>query len=152
MLNKKKFQCLLLMTIGKSSYTVVFNICATNMQFRPVVGWVNHQYVPLQFRVIVQGVFACFWYNALLLIENIFAPHVPDMICFIQIFKKKKIWFSCMFCRGIFLNLRAKSLAPAKPWEGEEEMCLVWFWTLSACFMHIYVYFHHPKLLAVLSH
>ncbi|KAG6419019.1 hypothetical protein SASPL_121227 [Salvia splendens] len=47
------------------------------MHFPPVVGWVNHQYVPLQFHVIVQGVFACFW--------------------------------------GIFLNLKAKSLAPAKP-------------------------------------
>ncbi|KAL6573834.1 Peroxisomal membrane protein pmp22 [Orobanche hederae] len=29
--------------------------------FWPVVGWVNHQYVPLQFRVIVQSVVACFW-------------------------------------------------------------------------------------------
>ncbi|XP_051135544.1 peroxisomal membrane protein PMP22-like [Andrographis paniculata] len=29
--------------------------------FWPVVGWVNHQYVPLQFRVIVQSVVAFFW-------------------------------------------------------------------------------------------
>ncbi|KAL8045967.1 hypothetical protein ABFX02_08G148700 [Erythranthe guttata] len=29
--------------------------------FWPVVGWINHQYVPLQFRVIVQSVVACFW-------------------------------------------------------------------------------------------
>ncbi|KAL7142806.1 hypothetical protein ABFS83_08G149100 [Erythranthe nasuta] len=26
-----------------------------------VVGWINHQYVPLQSRVIVQSVVACFW-------------------------------------------------------------------------------------------
>ncbi|XP_057764934.1 peroxisomal membrane protein PMP22 isoform X2 [Salvia miltiorrhiza] len=49
----------------------------TSWTFWPVVGWVNHQYVPLQFRVILQSVVACFW--------------------------------------GIFLNLRAKSLALAKP-------------------------------------
>ncbi|XP_042026335.1 peroxisomal membrane protein PMP22-like [Salvia splendens] len=49
----------------------------TSWTFWPVVGWVNHQYVPLQFRVILQSVVACFW--------------------------------------GIFLNLRAKSLAIAKP-------------------------------------
>ncbi|XP_047939848.1 peroxisomal membrane protein PMP22-like [Salvia hispanica] len=59
--------------IRKEFPTVIY----ASWTFRPVVGWVNHQYVPLQFRVIVQGVFACFW--------------------------------------GIFLNLRAKSLAPAKP-------------------------------------
>ncbi|KAA8515526.1 hypothetical protein F0562_018863 [Nyssa sinensis] len=44
--------------------------------FWPVVGWVNHQYVPLQFRVIVQSVVACCW--------------------------------------GIFLNLRARSVALTK--------------------------------------
>ncbi|KAI3466557.1 hypothetical protein Pfo_023220 [Paulownia fortunei] len=33
----------------------------TAWTFWPVVGWVNHQYVPLQFRVIVQSVVACFW-------------------------------------------------------------------------------------------
>ncbi|KAL8462708.1 hypothetical protein ACS0TY_032845 [Phlomoides rotata] len=33
----------------------------TAWAFWPVVGWVNHQYVPLQFRVIVQSVVACFW-------------------------------------------------------------------------------------------
>ncbi|GER44923.1 peroxisomal membrane 22 kDa family protein, partial [Striga asiatica] len=32
----------------------------TAWTFWPVVGWVNHQYVPLQFRVIVQSVVACF--------------------------------------------------------------------------------------------
>ncbi|KAK4398930.1 Peroxisomal membrane protein PMP22 [Sesamum angolense] len=45
-------------------------------KFWPVVGWVNHQYIPLQFRVIVQSVVACFW--------------------------------------GIFLNLRARSMALTK--------------------------------------
>ncbi|GAA0165181.1 hypothetical protein Leryth_021721 [Lithospermum erythrorhizon] len=29
--------------------------------FWPVVGWINHLYVPLQFRVIFQSVIACFW-------------------------------------------------------------------------------------------
>ncbi|KAM7500981.1 hypothetical protein LguiA_025395 [Lonicera macranthoides] len=29
--------------------------------FWPVVGWINHQHVPLQFRVIVQSVVACCW-------------------------------------------------------------------------------------------
>lgn len=33
------------------------------MQFWPVVGWVNHQYVPLQLRVIFHSVIACAWYN-----------------------------------------------------------------------------------------
>ncbi|XP_041993515.1 peroxisomal membrane protein PMP22-like [Salvia splendens] len=59
--------------IKKEYPTVIY----ASWTFRPVVGWINHQYVPLQFRVIVQGIFACFW--------------------------------------GIFLNLRAKSLGPAKP-------------------------------------
>ncbi|KAH6787758.1 Peroxisomal membrane 22 kDa family protein [Perilla frutescens var. hirtella] len=45
----------------------------TSWTFWPVVGWVNHQYVPLHFRVILHSVVACFW--------------------------------------GIFLNLRARSLA-----------------------------------------
>ncbi|KAI6704070.1 hypothetical protein NL676_013206 [Syzygium grande] len=44
--------------------------------FWPVVGWVNHQYVPLQFRVIFASVIACGW--------------------------------------GIFLNLRARSMALTK--------------------------------------
>ncbi|XWS15558.1 hypothetical protein CRYUN_Cryun34aG0010600 [Craigia yunnanensis] len=42
----------------------------------PVVGWVNHQYVPLQFRVIFNSLIA--------------------------------------FCWGIFLNLRARSMALPK--------------------------------------
>ncbi|KAL1805487.1 hypothetical protein ACET3Z_028555 [Daucus carota] len=29
--------------------------------FWPVVGWINHQHVPLQFRVIVQSAVACCW-------------------------------------------------------------------------------------------
>ncbi|XP_044950887.1 peroxisomal membrane protein PMP22-like isoform X4 [Hordeum vulgare subsp. vulgare] len=29
--------------------------------FWPVVGWINHQYVPLQFRVIVHSFVACCW-------------------------------------------------------------------------------------------
>uniref|UniRef100_A0A5B6YP68 Putative Peroxisomal membrane protein n=1 Tax=Davidia involucrata TaxID=16924 RepID=A0A5B6YP68_DAVIN len=33
----------------------------TAWTFWPVVGWVNHQYVPLQFRVILQSVVACCW-------------------------------------------------------------------------------------------
>ncbi|CAN1165692.1 Peroxisomal membrane protein PMP22 [Linum perenne] len=48
----------------------------TSWTFWPVVGWINHQYVPLQFRVIFHSVVACFW--------------------------------------GIFLNLRAKSVALPK--------------------------------------
>ncbi|KAL2495412.1 Peroxisomal membrane protein PMP22 [Forsythia ovata] len=48
----------------------------TAWTFWPVVGWVNHQYVPLQFRVIVHSVIACLW--------------------------------------GIFLNLRARSMALTK--------------------------------------
>ncbi|GFP90180.1 peroxisomal membrane protein pmp22 [Phtheirospermum japonicum] len=45
--------------IKKEYPTVQF----TAWSFWPVVGWVNHQYVPLQFRVIVQSVVACFWYD-----------------------------------------------------------------------------------------
>ncbi|XP_050213479.1 peroxisomal membrane protein PMP22 [Mercurialis annua] len=48
----------------------------TAWTFWPVVGWINHQYVPQQFRVILQMVVACFW--------------------------------------GIFLNLRARSMALTK--------------------------------------
>ncbi|CAN1811245.1 Peroxisomal membrane protein PMP22, partial [Linum perenne] len=48
----------------------------TSWTFWPVVGWINHQYVPLQFRVVFHSVVACFW--------------------------------------GIFLNLRAKSVALPK--------------------------------------
>ncbi|KAJ9689698.1 hypothetical protein PVL29_012408 [Vitis rotundifolia] len=33
----------------------------TSWTFWPVVGWVNHQYVPLQLRVIFHGVIACAW-------------------------------------------------------------------------------------------
>ncbi|CAL1397579.1 unnamed protein product [Linum trigynum] len=33
----------------------------TSWTFWPVVGWINHQYVPLQFRVIFHSVVACFW-------------------------------------------------------------------------------------------
>uniref|UniRef100_A0A7N0ZVF7 Peroxisomal membrane protein PMP22 n=1 Tax=Kalanchoe fedtschenkoi TaxID=63787 RepID=A0A7N0ZVF7_KALFE len=33
----------------------------TAWTFWPVVGWVNHQYVPLQFRVIFHSVIACAW-------------------------------------------------------------------------------------------
>lgn len=32
------------------------------MQFWPVVGWVNYQYIPLQLRVIFHSLVACFWY------------------------------------------------------------------------------------------
>ncbi|XP_059595892.1 peroxisomal membrane protein PMP22 isoform X1 [Vitis vinifera] len=35
----------------------------TSWTFWPVVGWVNHQYVPLQLRVIFHSVIACAWYN-----------------------------------------------------------------------------------------
>ncbi|KAI5590423.1 hypothetical protein BDE02_04G006700 [Populus trichocarpa] len=48
----------------------------TSWTFWPVVGWVNHQYVPLQFRVIFHSLSAVVW--------------------------------------GIFLNLRAKSMALTK--------------------------------------
>ncbi|XP_034698698.1 peroxisomal membrane protein PMP22-like isoform X2 [Vitis riparia] len=33
----------------------------TSWTFWPVVGWVNHQYVPLQLRVIFHSVIACAW-------------------------------------------------------------------------------------------
>lgn len=33
----------------------------TSWTFWPVVGWINHQYVPLQFRVILQSFVAFFW-------------------------------------------------------------------------------------------
>ncbi|XP_019168791.1 PREDICTED: peroxisomal membrane protein PMP22-like [Ipomoea nil] len=33
----------------------------TAWTFWPVVGWVNHQYIPLQFRVIFHSVIACGW-------------------------------------------------------------------------------------------
>ncbi|GMP73217.1 hypothetical protein CsSME_00031037 [Camellia sinensis var. sinensis] len=33
----------------------------TAWTFWPVVGWVNHQYIPLQFRVIFHSVIACCW-------------------------------------------------------------------------------------------
>ncbi|PHT82875.1 Peroxisomal membrane protein PMP22 [Capsicum annuum] len=48
----------------------------TSWTFWPVVGWINHQYVPLQFRVIFHSIVACCW--------------------------------------GIFLNLRARSMALKK--------------------------------------
>ncbi|XP_059282447.1 LOW QUALITY PROTEIN: peroxisomal membrane protein PMP22-like [Lycium ferocissimum] len=48
----------------------------TSWTFWPVVGWINHQYVPLQFRVIFHSIVACGW--------------------------------------GIFLNLRARSMALKK--------------------------------------
>ncbi|XP_065880016.1 peroxisomal membrane protein PMP22-like [Euphorbia lathyris] len=48
----------------------------TSWTFWPVVSWINHQYVPLQLRVIFQSCVACFW--------------------------------------GIFLNLRARSMALTK--------------------------------------
>ncbi|KAK4368336.1 hypothetical protein RND71_012128 [Anisodus tanguticus] len=48
----------------------------TAWTFWPVVGWINHQYVPLQFRVIFHSIVACGW--------------------------------------GIFLNLRARSMALKK--------------------------------------
>ncbi|KAM3394251.1 peroxisomal membrane protein PMP22 [Capsicum galapagoense] len=48
----------------------------TSWMFWPVVGWINHQYVPLQFRVIFHSIVACCW--------------------------------------GIFLNLRARSMALKK--------------------------------------
>ncbi|XP_022723899.1 peroxisomal membrane protein PMP22-like isoform X2 [Durio zibethinus] len=48
----------------------------TSWTFWPVVGWINHQYVPLQFRVIFNSLIA--------------------------------------FCWGIFLNLRARSMALPK--------------------------------------
>lgn len=59
--------------IKKEYPTVQF----TSWSFWPVVGWINHQYVPLQFRVILHSVVACLW--------------------------------------GIFLNLRARSMALPKP-------------------------------------
>jgi len=31
------------------------------VQFWPIVGWINHQYMPLQFRVIFHSVVACCW-------------------------------------------------------------------------------------------
>ncbi|XP_031397665.1 peroxisomal membrane protein PMP22-like [Punica granatum] len=48
----------------------------TSWTFWPVIGWVNHQYIPLQLRVVFHSVIACCW--------------------------------------GIFLNLRARSMALAK--------------------------------------
>ncbi|KAF8414099.1 hypothetical protein HHK36_002098 [Tetracentron sinense] len=33
----------------------------TSWTFWPIVGWVNHQYMPLQFRVIFHSVVACCW-------------------------------------------------------------------------------------------
>ncbi|KAH6795912.1 hypothetical protein C2S51_036898 [Perilla frutescens var. frutescens] len=38
----------------------------TAWTFWPVVGWVNHQYMPLQFRVVFGSVVGFFWYNAFL--------------------------------------------------------------------------------------
>ncbi|KAL0286196.1 UNVERIFIED_CONTAM: Peroxisomal membrane protein PMP22 [Sesamum angustifolium] len=60
----------------------------TAWSFWPVVGWVNHQYIPLQFRVIVQSVVACF--------------------C--GLFRAKPV----PIFQGIFLNLRARSMALTK--------------------------------------
>ncbi|PKA59035.1 Peroxisomal membrane protein PMP22 [Apostasia shenzhenica] len=48
----------------------------TSWMFWPIVGWINHQYMPLQFRVIFHSFVACCW--------------------------------------GIFLNLRARTLALSK--------------------------------------
>ncbi|XP_057463892.1 peroxisomal membrane protein PMP22-like [Actinidia eriantha] len=37
------------------------NLRWINVQFWPVAGWINHQYVPLQFRVIFQSVIVFCW-------------------------------------------------------------------------------------------
>ncbi|KAJ0018162.1 hypothetical protein Pint_09862 [Pistacia integerrima] len=60
----------------------------TAWTFWPVVGWVNHQYVPLQFRVIFHSAVAMCWY----------------ILCFP---------FDTLPL-GIFLNLRARSMALPK--------------------------------------
>nr|XP_010915328.1 peroxisomal membrane protein PMP22 isoform X1 [Elaeis guineensis] len=48
----------------------------TSWMFWPIVGWINHQYMPLQFRVVFHSFVACCW--------------------------------------GIFLNLRARTMALSK--------------------------------------
>ncbi|KAK4485069.1 hypothetical protein RD792_007677 [Penstemon davidsonii] len=55
----------------------------TAWSFWPVVGWVNHLYVPLQFRVIVQSVVACFWYKYFLIyfgIKILVITCVPELL------------------------------------------------------------------------
>ncbi|CAN4116661.1 unnamed protein product [Withania somnifera] len=37
----------------------------TSWTFWPLVSWINHQYVPLQFRVIFASIVACGWWNFL---------------------------------------------------------------------------------------
>lgn len=101
----------------------------TNIQFWPVVGWVNHQYVPLQFRVIFHSVIACCWYVFLPPILLLFVLWLQctmfSCICrplsLIAIIYQGKLGFECavfvlflQFCRGIFLNLKAKTTALTK--------------------------------------
>jgi len=80
-------------------------------QFWPVVGWVNHQYVPLQFRVIFHSLIAVGWY--LLRLQ-------PTLLYFkfsLSNFTENEIGFLFLLnviFRGIFLNLRAKSMALTK--------------------------------------
>lgn len=71
----------------------------TSWMFWPVVGWINHQYMPLQFRVIFHSFIACCW--------------------------------------GIFLNLRARTVALTKWWmhsvaKSLRKGYLAWFMSKDA--------------------
>lgn len=69
------------------------------MQFWPVVGWVNHQYVPLQFRVIFHSLIAFGWYKLYLSsapLPNIlttfpFYYHYDSGVSFFQFFSQGNI-------------------------------------------------------------
>lgn len=65
----------------------------TSWTFWPVVSWINHQYVPLQFRVIFASIVACGW--------------------------------------GIFLNLRARSMALKKAWKSRKLR--IWHGNIIIC-------------------
>lgn len=79
----------------------------TAWTFWPVVGWINHQYVPLQFRVIFHSIVACCW--------------------------------------GIFLNLRARSMALKKAWKSQSckldmshDNMFISTKIIEACFFKLY--------------
>lgn len=100
------------------------------MQFWPVVGWVNHLYVPLQLRVVFHSIIACCWY----------APQFPFLLLFLllsnmfHLYDSTVLWCCLLsICRGIFLNLRARSMVLKKAWNPpswymnmETSPCVSW--------------------------
>lgn len=47
--------------MGQFGKLVYLSYVVFNLQFWPVVGWVNYQYMPMQFRVIFHSFVAACW-------------------------------------------------------------------------------------------